>query len=116
MLIFLFTFMQAQAMPLPDAVAYASEFSTSAPFVYNVLLVGETGSGKTTLLNMLVNYFRGAPESRLKVPSKQDIRVAVPTAYLKATEPEGAQQAERDVSDRKCTIVVHNTCSHYIIR
>ena len=87
------------------------EASLGAPsdesYTYNILLVGETGSGKTTLLNMLVNFFRGGPEARTKLPSKQDLRVAVPTAYLKATEPEGVQQIERDVRDSK---LLHCCC------
>lgn len=72
-----------------------------AAYVYNILLVGETGSGKTTLLNMLVNYFRGGPDARTKLPNKQDLKLAVSTAYLKATEPEGVYQSERDVADSK---------------
>ena len=85
----------------PTAEADLSGPVLNAVYVYNVLLVGETGSGKTTLLNMLVNYFRGKPEARTKLPDKQDLKLAVPTAYLKATEPEGAHQSERDVSDSK---------------
>ena len=65
------------------------------------MLLGETGSGKSTLLNMLVNFFRGKPEACTVLPKQKDLKVAVPTAYLKPTEPEGIGHSERDKSDSK---------------
>lgn len=86
-------------MTLPDLLA-------DEGCVYNVLLIGETGSGKTTLLNMLVNYFRGDPHARTQLPSRQILKLAVPTSFLEATEPEGTQQTERDISDSKLAIAL----------
>ena len=65
------------------------------------MLLGETGSGKSTLLNMLVNFFRGKVKGRIHLPTVKDLKVAVPTAHLKTTEPEGAGHSERDKSDSK---------------
>ncbi len=65
------------------------------------MLLGETGSGKSTLLNMLVNFYRGSPQSRAALPEVKDLKLAVPTKYLKATEPEGKQHSERDIIDRE---------------
>lgn len=50
---------------------------------------------------MLVNYFRGSQQARSQLPTKQQLKIAVPTAYLAATEPEGAQHSERNTTDRK---------------
>lgn len=66
---------------------------------YYILLLGETGSGKSTFLNMLVNFFRGPQEARKLLPKKKDIRLAVPTAFLEATEPEASKNSERSRAD-----------------
>lgn len=72
------------------------------------MLLGETGSGKSTLLNMLVNFFRGKPEGRTVLPKAKDLKVAVPTAHLKTTEPEGSGHSERDKSDSE-----HDYCESF---
>ncbi len=69
------------------------------------MLLGETGSGKSTLLNMMVNFYRGPPESRTALPDVKDLKLAVPTKYLKATEAEGKGHSERDTSDRKFSLM-----------
>ena len=71
------------------------------------MLLGETGSGKSTLLNMLVNFYRGLPKSRTALPDVRELKLVVPTKYLKATEPEGKQHSERDATDRKVYPDVH---------
>lgn len=69
---------------------------------YYIVLLGETGSGKSTLLNMFVNFFRGPPQVKSALPEAKDLRVAVPTAHIAVTEPEGAAHSERNAADRKC--------------
>lgn len=69
-----------------------------------IMLLGETGSGKSTLLNMLVNFFRAKEEARTRLPTVKELKVAVPTAHLNATEAEGAGHSERDKTDSKLDI------------
>lgn len=68
---------------------------------YYVMLLGETGSGKSTLLNMLVNFYRGPPGSRVSMPDATQLKLAVPTKFLKATEKEGMHSSERNANDRE---------------
>ena len=72
------------------------------PQDFYMLLLGETGSGKSTLLNMLVNFYRGKAESRKILPAPKDLKLAVPTKFLSATEPEGRFHSEKDVTQREC--------------
>lgn len=102
--------LQLQAVPADAACKETShDLPADEGYVYNVLLIGETGSGKTTLLNMLVNYFRGGPHARTELPSRQDLKLAVPTSFLKATEPDGTKQTERDTSDSKLATACYST-------
>ena len=68
---------------------------------FNVLLLGGTGAGKSTLVNTMVNYFRGSEGIRNRLPSPSEIRVAIPTLHLKATEKEGSNAAELNKQDRE---------------
>ncbi|UJR16643.1 hypothetical protein I4U23_003543 [Adineta vaga] len=67
----------------------------------NVVLIGETGSGKSTFINYLVNYFyRGSLNS---------LRVAIPTAYIRANMNYISQ--ENAVADRTKSKTVE--CQRY---
>ena len=68
---------------------------------YTGVLLGGTGQGKSTLVNLMVNFFRAPIELRKRLPSARQLRVAIPTQYLEATEPEGAQAREKNATDRK---------------
>jgi predicted GTPase len=67
----------------------------------NVLLLGETGSGKSTFINYLLNYF--------KKGSIENLRIAIPTRYLAATET--FRTSELDVHD--VTKSKTSECTHY---
>lgn len=68
---------------------------------FNVLLLGGTGAGKSTLVNTMVNYFRGIPDLRKRLPTSHELKVAIPTQYLEATETEGRNATELNRTDRK---------------
>ncbi|EGC37346.1 hypothetical protein DICPUDRAFT_150025 [Dictyostelium purpureum] len=58
---------------------------------FSILVIGETGCGKSTLINTITNYFLGG-----KIPD--DIKVAIKTKFLKATEK--FKSSENDSQDR----------------
>lgn len=72
--------------------------------------LGETGSGKSTLLNMLVNFYRGSPQGRTALPEVKNLNLAVPTKWLKATEPEGRKHSERNATDRELNLARSASC------
>lgn len=55
------------------------------------MVIGQTGSGKSTAVNVVANHFRGGDINNLKV--------IIPTKYMKATEPEGIRNSEYNVKD-----------------
>ena len=71
-----------------------------------VLLIGGTGAGKSTLVNTMVNHFRAPVDCQKRLPEKSEILVAIPTAHLKANQPEASQARERDVENRMLTLHV----------
>ena len=79
-----------------------------------MLLLGGTGAGKSTLVNTMVNYFRGVPDLRKRLPARHEIKVAIPTLYLPATEKEGQLATELNQADRKCscTLFLHTDMSN----
>eukprot|EP01116_Phalansterium_solitarium_P020017 TRINITY_DN5781_c0_g1_i1.p2 TRINITY_DN5781_c0_g1~~TRINITY_DN5781_c0_g1_i1.p2 ORF type:complete len:584 (-),score=179.49 TRINITY_DN5781_c0_g1_i1:1805-3556(-) len=76
----------------------------SSPDALNVLILGETGAGKSTFINILTNFFL---KGTLRKP-----RVAIPTAFLAATEQWAS--CENDVKDRGQAQT--NDCTTYRFR
>ena len=66
-----------------------------------VLLIGGTGAGKSTLVNTMVNHFRAPKDCQTRLPSKDELLVAIPTAHLAANQPEASQARERSAGNRK---------------
>ncbi|CAG8659117.1 14006_t:CDS:2, partial [Racocetra persica] len=57
-----------------------------------ILLLGMTGAGKSTFINRLTNHFKGG--------SPQNLKIAIPTKYLKVTENE-TTHSEKDIDDER---------------
>jgi septin family protein len=72
-----------------------------------IMVIGESGTGKSTFINTTVNFFRGG--SLGKGGSK--LKIAIPTTFLTATEPEGRYATERDT--KQGDISQTNECTHY---
>ena len=65
-----------------------------------VLLIGSTGAGKSTLVNTMVNHFRAPVDCQTRLPTKDELLVAIPTAHLEANQPEASQARERCAENR----------------
>lgn len=75
---------------------------------FYILLIGEKGLGKSNLLNMCINFYRGTLKSRTALPGVKELKLVVPTKWLKTTEPEGKQHLERDATDRELLLSIHH--------
>ncbi|CAG8538495.1 9610_t:CDS:2 [Gigaspora margarita] len=56
-----------------------------------ILLLGTTGAGKSTFINRLTNHFKGG--------DPQNLKIAIPTKYLGATE--NVTHSEKDIKNQK---------------
>lgn len=92
---------QPKRRPLPSSQPPSFGKGKGRGSKFTGALLGGTGQGKSTLVNLMVNYFRGPVEIRAYLPAAEELRVAIPTEHLEATELEGAQARELDVKDRK---------------
>ncbi len=98
----------------PPANAVGSKAGSNSGNIPNVpnacyiLVVGETGTGKSTLINTIVNCFRGGNLENLP----HNIKVAIPTRFLKGTEPESTNNSELNVHNVTQSMTVKATAYH----